>query len=60
MHNTVKWYSERVDDESGEILYEAHGPKDSFATFQGPNAKADCELFMAAVAGIPQPTTERE
>lgn len=47
------WYSERIDDEDGGIRYEVHGPKDSFVTFEGPNAKADCEHFMAVVASIP-------
>ena len=47
----VDWYAERLDDDNGEILYEAHGPRESFITFQGPNAKQDCAVFMKAVNG---------
>jgi hypothetical protein len=43
------WWSERVDDEDGEIHYEAHGPRESYVRFEGPNAKADCDTFMEAV-----------
>jgi len=49
-----EWYSQRVDEDDeyneGRIRYEAHGPKNSFVIFNGPNAKADCELFMSVVA----------
>lgn len=48
MYSPVEWYEQRVDREDGEILYEAHGPKDSMVVFHGPNAKADCQLFMNA------------
>lgn len=45
----TKWYEQRIDEENGEICYEAHGPKHSLVIFQGPNAKADCAIFMKAV-----------
>lgn len=47
----VEWYAERLEDENGDIFYEAHGPKDSFIVFMGPNAKADCALFINMVGG---------
>ncbi len=45
------WRAQRWDTEDGEIEYHAYGPKESFVVFEGPNAKADCELFMKAVGG---------
>lgn len=45
----ILWRSERIDDEEGEIHYEAHGPKDSYVRFEGVNAKANCDVFMKAV-----------
>lgn len=60
MHGTLEWRSERIEREEGEINYEAHGPKDSFVIFEGPNAKADCELFMRAVNGDTELTRLRE
>lgn len=49
-HNQ-KWRSERVDDEDGDIAYEAHGPRNSFVRFEGPNSHQDCAIFMMAVTG---------
>ena len=45
------WTSYRIDEENGEIHYEAHGPKESYVRFEGPNAKADCDVFMKAIGG---------
>jgi hypothetical protein len=42
------WSLNRIDEEDGEIRYEAHGPRGSFITFEGPNNKADADIFMAA------------
>ena len=44
-----RWRSERVERRDGEIAYEAHGPRSSFVRFEGPNAIADCAIFMNAV-----------
>lgn len=49
MQPDIPWYSARVDDFDGRIRYEAYGPKDSFVRFEGPNAKADCDVFMTAI-----------
>ena len=45
------WYASRVEEVTGAIRYEAFGPKNSFVMFQGPNAKADCQIFMDTVKG---------
>jgi hypothetical protein len=47
----VEWYANRIETDDGEIEYHAYGPKDSFVIFEGPNAKADCKIFMKAVDG---------
>ena len=47
------WRYERIEDEEGDIAYEAHGPKSSFVRFEGPNAKQDCAIFMNAVLKPP-------
>ncbi len=65
MHNfmndpNVPWHDERVDQDDGEIVYEAHGPRGSMVVFHGPNAKVDCEVFMAAVTTPNKPTTVGE
>jgi hypothetical protein len=44
-----RWYQQRIEDEDGEIYYEAHGPNESFITFYGPRAVNDIAIFMAAV-----------
>ena len=55
-----KFWSERVDRESGDIIYEVkeipqNGSSDlelqnsSFIVFQGARAKEDCDLFMKAL-----------
>lgn len=57
------WYSQRIDRDDGEIRYEAHGPKESFVRFEGPNAKHDCDRFMDAVkppAQQPAPVKQPE
>lgn len=47
------WWSERLDGDEGEITYEAHGYVDdnpelsSLVIFEGPNAKAECDAFIA-------------
>lgn len=50
-----EWRIERVDNDDGEICYEAHGvredgpsEKDSFIRFEGINCKEDAELFLWA------------
>ena len=47
----TSWSAYRWNCEYGEIQYHAHGPKESFVVFEGPNAKADCEAFMQAMGG---------
>lgn len=46
-----EWSAYRWDCDDGSIEYHAHGPKESFVTFEGVNAKSDCEVFMKAVGG---------
>ena len=43
---TPPWYFERIDEDSGDIRYEAHGPNDSFVIFNGPDALKDCSAFV--------------
>lgn len=54
MHSPIEWYTQRIDEEEGDIRYEAHGPKESLVIFEGPNAKHDCDIFMKAVS-LPLP-----
>lgn len=62
MHDTVddldpvflvkEWAFYRCDDSDGEIHYEAQGPNESYIRFEGPNAKADWELFSKAITAV--------
>lgn len=44
------WHSQRIDEDRGDIRYEAHGPHHSFVVFHGPQAREQCEAFMGLMA----------
>lgn len=44
-----EWHFFRVDEDEGDIKYEAHGPFSSFIVFRGPRAVSDIRKFINAV-----------
>jgi len=52
----VGYYSTRVDHDDGNIVYEIHGPNDTFIVFEGLNAKSQCGIMLEALTRTDQAT----
>lgn len=47
LNQQQKWYYQRIDEDEGEIYYEAHQiDGDGFVVFRGSNAINDCQRFI--------------